>query len=332
MMRAMVLTKQREPLVLQEVEKPSPSSNQVLIKVHVCGLCRTDLHVVDGDLKEPKLPLIMGHQIVGTIEELGSSVTTLKVGQRIGVPWLGQACGHCHFCKTARENLCDHAVYTGYQSDGGYAEYCVANEQFCLPIPEEYPDIQAAPLLCAGLIGYRCYRKTGEAKTLGFYGFGSSAHILLQLAKYEGKEVFVFTRDGDNKAQELAKNLGADWVGHSNEAPPKEYEAAIIFAPVGALIPESLRHLEKGGIIVLAGIHMSDIPSFPYSILWGERSVGSVANLTRQDGVAFLQIAPKVPIHTEVISYPLEEVNQALNDLRTGKLTGSAVITIAEKD
>lgn len=327
-MRAMVLEKQRNPLVMREVPKPEPQTGQVLIKVHACGVCRTDLHVVDGDLKEPKLPLIIGHQIVGTIEELGEGVTSLNVGQRIGVPWLNHSCQHCRFCNSGRENLCDESTYTGYQVDGGYAEYCVANEQFCLPIPSEYPDIQAAPLLCAGLIGYRSYRMAGDARKIGFYGFGASAHILLQLARFEGKEVYAFTRQGDENAQKLAKKLGASWVGHSGEAPPETFDAAIIFAPVGSLVPEALKHLQKGGRIVCAGIHMSDIPSFPYSILWGERSICSVANLTRRDGVEFLSLAPKVPIISEVKTYDLENANEALSDLREGRLTGSAVITV----
>lgn len=323
----MILEQQKCPLVLRDIPIPRPQKGQVLIKVHACGLCRTDLHIVDADLKEPKLPLILGHQVVGCIVELGEGVSSLCVGQRIGVPWLNQSCQHCAFCCSGRENLCDASTYTGYQVDGGYAEYCVANEQFCLPIPPEFPDIQAAPLLCAGLIGYRSYRMTGDAKSIAFYGFGASAHILLQLARFEGKTIYAFTRKGDQKAQLLAKKLGAAWVGHSGEAPPNKFDAAIIFAPVGSLVPEALSRLQKGGRIVCAGIHMSDIPAFPYSLLWGERSICSVANLTRRDGAEFLSLAPKVPIISEVTLYPLEDVNIALSDLREGRLTGSAVLT-----
>jgi alcohol dehydrogenase, propanol-preferring len=324
----MILEEQHKPLVLREVAKPQPQRGQVLIKVHTCGVCRTDLHIVDGDLTEPKLPLILGHQIVGTVEKLGEGVNSINVGQKVGVPWLNHSCQHCGFCCSGRENLCDDSTYTGYQVDGGYAEYCVANEHFCLPIPHEYSDIQAAPLLCAGLIGYRAYRMTSDATRIGFYGFGASAHILLQLARFEGKEVYAFTRQGDENAQLLAKKLGATWVGHSGEAPPEKFDAAIIFAPVGGLVPEALSHLQKGGRVVCAGIHMSDIPSFPYSLLWGERSVCSVANLTRRDGIEFLALAPKIPIVSEVTTYDLEEANRALSDLRDGKITGSAVITL----
>lgn len=326
----MLLEQQRQPLVLREVPRPIPERGQVLIKVHVCGVCRTDLHIVDGDLTEPKLPLIIGHQVVGLIEEVGEGVSSLRIGQRIGVPWLNHSCQQCGFCHAGKENLCDKSTYTGYQLDGGYAEYCIANEQFCLPIPAAYSDIQAAPLLCAGMIGYRSYRMTGDAQKIAFYGFGASAHILLQLAHFEGKEVYAFTRQGDIQAQQLAKKLGAVWVGHSGETPPHPFEAAIIFAPVGCLVPEALAHLQKGGRVVCAGIHMSDIPSFPYSILWGERSICSVANLTRRDGLEFLAIAPQVPIITEVTTYPLEDANRALSDLREGRISGSAVITVKE--
>lgn len=327
-MRAMLLEKQQTPLILKEVPTPSPSEGQVLVKVHACGVCRTDLHVVDGDLKNPKLPLIIGHQIVGTVAELGQGVSGLSVGQRVGVPWLNHSCQNCCYCDNGEENLCDHATYTGYQVDGGYADFCVANEQFCLPLPSAFTEIQVAPLLCAGLIGYRSYRKTGDARKIGFYGFGASAHILIQLARFEGKDVYAFTREGDESAQQLAIKLGAKWVGHSSENPPVELDAVIIFAPVGSLVPEALKRLRKGGRLVCAGIHMSDIPTFPYSILWGERSICSVANLTRRDGVEFLELAPKIPIITEVTTYDLEKANEALSDLRDGRLTGSAVILV----
>lgn len=327
-MKAMILEKAGTPLIMQEVPKPKIKDNFLLIRVLVCGVCRTDLHIIDGELEEPKLPLILGHQVIGIVEEIGKGVTGFSVGERVGIPWLGGCCGHCDYCIHEKENLCDEALFTGYQVNGGYAEYCIADPRFCFPIPDQFPTIQAAPLLCAGLIGYRSYRMCGDAKKIGFYGFGASAHILAQLAKYEGREVYAFTRKGDTQAQELAKRLGAVWVGDSEESPPQQLDAAIIFAPVGSLVPTALRALKKGGSVVCAGIHMSDIPSFPYSILWGERIIRSVANLTRRDGVEFLEIAPRVPIQTEVKTYPLERANEALNDLRSGRLSGAAVLIV----
>ena len=330
-MRAMVLEKQQQPLRLAEVPEPVPGPGQVRLHVLVCGVCRTDLHVVDGELTEPKLPLIIGHQIVGRVEEVGEGVTRFKVGDRVGVPWLGYSCGTCLFCRSGRENLCDNAKYTGYQIDGGYAEKTVADERFCFPIPEGYPDVQAAPLLCAGLIGYRALRMAGDGKRLGFYGFGASAHILVQVARYQGREVYAFTRPGDTESQEFARSLGAVWAGSSKELPPELMNACIIFAPVGPLIPAALRATMKGGTVVSAGIYMSDIPSFPYSILWDERTIRSVANLTRADGEEFLKLAPKVPVHTDVSTYPLERANEALDDLRNGRFNGAAVLIVDEK-
>lgn len=327
-MRAMILEEQGQPLVAAEILDPVPQKGQVLIKVHACGVCRTDLHVVDGDLKEPKLPLIPGHQIVGTVIDASTSSGTIKDGDKIGIPWLGGSCGTCRFCRTERENLCGKARYTGYQIDGGFAEFCVADERFCFPIPQGYSDLQAAPLLCAGLIGYRSYRFTGEGKKIGFYGFGAAAHILIQVARYHNREVYAFTRKDDIEGQEFAKKLGAVWAGSSEELPPEPLDAAIIFAPVGELLPLSLKAVDKGGIVVCAGIHMSDIPSFPYEILWMERSIKSVANLTRRDGEEFLKLAPRIPVETEVHPYPLANANEALDDLRHGRLTGAAVIVI----
>jgi propanol-preferring alcohol dehydrogenase len=327
-MRAMVFTGVGNPLELRELSIPHPGPKQVLIKVAACGICRTDLHIVDGELKLPKLPLVLGHQIAGTIIELGEEVSDFKVGDRIGVPWLGGSCGVCTYCRAGKENLCDQAIYTGYQIDGGYAEYCVANAQFIFPIPTSYPDLQAAPLLCAGLIGYRCLRMTEGAKKVGFYGFGASAHLLIQVVNYRGGEVYAFTRPGDVKGQQFAKDLGAIWAGGSEDTPPTLLDAAIIFAPVGSLIPPALKALKKGGIVVCAGIYMTDIPSFPYSILWEERVIRSVANLTRKDGEEFLALAPKIPIRTETNPYPLEQANQALDDLRCGRFSGSAVLML----
>jgi propanol-preferring alcohol dehydrogenase len=325
-MKAMVLEQQRKPLRLQNILKPTPGDHQLLIRINACGVCRTDLHVIDGDLSAPKLPLIPGHQIVGQVEKTGRNVKRFYIEDRVGVPWLGGACNACRFCNTGSENLCDNAKYTGYQLDGGYAEYCLADERYCFPIPDSYSDIQAAPLLCAGLIGYRSYLMTGAAKKIGFYGFGAAAHILIQLANFEKRAVYAFTRAGDQKSQGSAGKLGAIWAGSSSEHPPELLDAAIIFAPVGELIPLALKHLNKGGIVVCAGIHMSDIPSFPYADLWGERSIKSVANLTRRDGEEFLKLAPQVPIKTKVHPYPLEDANIALDDLRKGKLTGTAVL------
>lgn len=328
MMHAMVMEKPGQNLIFKEVKKPAPKENEVLIKVQTCGICRTDLHVLDGELKNPKLPLIPGHQIVGIIEKTGALVTHFEIGQRIGVPWLGGSCEKCLFCLSGRENLCDEARFTGYQIDGGFAEYCVANQQFCFPIPNGYSDEQAAPLFCAGLIGYRALLKTNNAQHLGVYGFGAAAHILIQVAQKQDRKVYAFTSPGDVNAQEFAYKLGAAWAGDSDKPTPHLLDAAIIFAPVGDLVPLALRNTIKGGIVVCAGIHMSDIPSFPYSILWGERTLCSVANLTRNDGEEFLTLAPKVPVKTEVHTYPLTEVNQALADLRHGRFTGAAVITI----
>jgi propanol-preferring alcohol dehydrogenase len=330
-MRAMVLERQGEALRLSDATKPSPTDGQLLIKVHVCGVCRTDLHVVDGDLKEPKLPLILGHQIVGTVEDVSKGTGSHRQGDRVGVPWLGWSCGKCDYCRSGRENLCDNARYTGYQIDGGFAEYCVADERFCFPIPEGYPDLQAAPLLCAGLIGYRSLRMAGDGKRLGFYGFGAAAHILVQVANYQGREIYAFTRKGDKASQEFARKLGAVWAGNSEERPPEWLDAAIIFAPVGKLVPAALRAVRKGGVVVCAGIYMSDIPSFPYSILWEERVVRSVANLTRKDGHEFLDLAPKAGVKTEVHPYPLEKTNDALEDLREGRFEGAAVIVVDEE-
>jgi len=392
-MRAMVLEQPGQPLELREVPVPRPGPGQLLLRVHACGVCRTDLHIVDGELTEPRLPLIPGHQIVGEVVEAGDGVANysgadgsvrdslagtaarpteeagtasrpnnmagkmpappLQIGERVGVPWLGGSCGVCEYCTHGAENLCNAARYTGYQLDGGFAEYCVADARFCFPIPAGYPDLAAAPLLCAGLIGYRAYRialSSGSTDILsvssessdgqdvrpteprptrlGFYGFGAAAHILCQLARYEGREVYAFTSAGDTAAQDFARSLGAKWAGGSDEQPPAELDSAIIFAPVGALVPSALRAVRRGGVVVCAGIHMSDIPQFPYSILWGERVLRSVANLTRRDGAEFLAIAPQVPIRTEAHPYPLQRANEALADLRAGRFTGAAVITL----
>ncbi|RKX27942.1 MAG: alcohol dehydrogenase [Candidatus Zixiibacteriota bacterium] len=327
-MRAMVLDQPGQKLKLKEVPEPAQGENQVLIRVMVCGICRTDLHVVDGDLTDPRLPIIPGHQIVGRVEAIGEGVTSISVGERVGVPWLGGSCGKCSFCQSGRENLCDHARYTGYQIDGGFAEFCISDERFCFPIPEDYPDLQAAPLLCAGLIGYRSLCMAGEGHRLGFYGFGAAAHILIQVARYQGREVYAFTRHGDTEKTKFAKSLGAVWAGFSDQLPPEKLDAAIIFAPAGELVPIALKAIDKGGKVVCAGIHMSDIPSFPYSYLWEEREICSVANLTRRDGEEFLSLAPKVPIKTEVHPYPLEKTNEALDDLRNGRFNGAAVIVV----
>ena len=324
----MVLDSDGGPLRSAEVPVPEPGPEEVLLRVHACAVCRTDLHVVDGELPDPKLPLIPGHQIVGTVEGVGGRVDGFAVGDRVGVPWLGYTDGTCRYCLTGRENLCDGARFTGYQIDGGYAEYAAADHRFCFSIPEGYPDLQAAPLLCAGLIGYRSLTMTGDAERLGLYGFGAAAHIIAQVAVYQGREVFAFTRDGDEEAQGFARELGVAWAGDSSQAPPQELDAAIIFAPVGALVPAALRAVAKGGVAVCAGIHMSDVPSFPYEILWGERSLRSVANLTRKDGEEFLALAPEVPVHTEVVPFPLEEANEALNALRGGEIRGAAVLVV----
>ena len=327
-MRVMILDAPGQLLRLADLPIPTPKPEQVLLRVHACGICRTDLHIVDGELTQPKLPLVLGHQIVATVAATGDRARAFAVGDRVGVPWLGHTCNHCPYCLSARENLCDYAQFTGYQIDGGYAEYTVADERFCFPIPEGYPDLQAAPLLCAGLIGYRSYKMTNDAEKLGFYGFGAAAHILIQLARYQGRQVFAFTRPGDIKKQEFARHLGAVWAGGSDQLPPEQLDAAIVFAPSGNLIPAALRAVAKGGIVVCAEILMSDIPSFPYEILWSERVLRSVANLTRKDAEEFLALAPKIPIRTEVQAFPLTAANDAFNALRSGKINGAAALVI----
>ena len=309
-----------------ELPRPEPGPGQIRVKVAACGVCRTDLHVVDGDLPEPKLPIVPGHEIVGTVDALGACVDGFTLGQRVGVPWLGFSCGTCDYCTSGRENLCGEARYTGYQVDGGYADYCLADARYSFALPEGYSDAEAAPLLCAGLIGHRAYRMAGDARRLGVYGFGAAAHIMLQVALWEGREVYAFTRPGDTEAQTFARSLGASWAGASGAAPPEELDAAILFAPVGALVPEARKRVARGGTVVCAGIHMSDIPSFPYRILWEERSIKSVANLTRKDAEEFLALAPRVPVKTHTKDYPLAEANRALDDLRQGRLQGAAVL------
>jgi propanol-preferring alcohol dehydrogenase len=326
--RAMVLNDQQRPLRLEEVEPPRPGSGQLLVRVHACGVCRTDLHIVDGDLAPHGLPRTPGHQIVGTIEAVGEGAERFQRGTRIGVPWLGWTCGECRYCRSGRENLCDRARFTGYDLDGGYAEIAVADERFCFPIPEGYPDLQAAPLLCAGLIGYRSLRLCGDAERLGLYGFGASAHIICQVAAHQGRRVFAFTRTGDEEGQAFARELGAEWAGAADGPPPEELDAAIIFAPVGALVPAALRASAKGASVVCAGIHMSEIPAFPYEVLWGERAVRSVANLTRRDGEEFMRLAPQVPVRTEVEAFPLTRANEALDAVREGRVHGAAALVI----
>jgi alcohol dehydrogenase, propanol-preferring len=322
----MILAAPRQPLRPADLPVPEPGAGQVLVRVHVCAVCRTDLHVVDGELPDPKLPLVVGHQIVGMVERGGER---FRAGDRVGVPWLGWTDGTCRYCRSERENLCDAARFTGYQLDGGYAEWVIADDRFCFSIPEGYEDLQAAPLLCAGLIGYRSLRMTGDAERLGLYGFGASAHIIAQVAKHQGRTVFAFTRPGDEEAQRFARSLGADWAGSSEDRPPEPLDAAIIFAPVGPLVPLALSATAKGGVVVCAGIHMSDIPSFAYELLWGERSVRSVANLTRRDGEEFLELAPRIPVRTEITPFPLEQANEALDAVRTGRVHGSAVLSVA---
>ena len=317
-MRAMILPAPREPLELRDIDIPEPAPGQVRLRVSACAVCRTDLHVVDGELPHPKLPLVVGHQIVGVADD----------GRRLGVPWLGWTDGTCRYCTSGRENLCDHARFTGYDIDGGYAEYVVADERYCLELPDEYGDVHAAPLLCAGLIGYRSLRLAGDAERLGLYGFGASAHIVAQVARHQGRRLFGFVRRGDEDAREFALQLGCEWAGWSDEQPPDELDAAIVFAPVGALVPAALAALAKGGTVVCAGIHMSDIPSFPYELLWEERSVRSVANLTRLDGEEFLALAPRVPVRAEIETFALEDANVALDRLRQGALRGSAVLRL----
>ena len=325
----MVLRRQREELVVEEVADPTPAPGQVLIEVSACGLCRTDLHVVDGELPDPKLPLVPGHQVVGRIVATGEGVDDLPEGVRVGVPWLGWWCGQCRFCRAAQENLCDRARFTGYTLDGGYARYMTADSRACLRLPDRYEDLHVAPLLCAGLIGYRCLRLAGDAPKLGIYGFGAAAHIVTQVATHRGQDVYAFTRAGDTRALEFARSMGALWSGPADGGPPEELDAAIIFAPAGELVPLALRHVRKGGTVVCGGIHMSDIPSFPYALLWGERVLRSVANLTHADGVEFLRLAPSIGIRTEVETYPLEAANQALARLRAGEVRGAAVLSIA---
>jgi len=322
-MRAMRVHAPGKPLALDELPMPRPGPGQVRVRVLACGVCRTDLHVADGDLKDCAYPVVPGHEIVGRVETAGARFAP---GDRVGIPWLGWTCGECEYCRSGRENLCDRARFTGYTLDGGFAEYAVADERFCFPLPPSYGDAEAAPLLCAGLIGYRSYAMAGDARRLGLYGFGAAAHILAQVAKAQGREVYAFTRPGDATGQAFAKRLGAAWAGGSDALPPEALDAAILFAPVGALVPRALKAVKKGGCVVCGGIHMSDIPAFPYSLLWGERRVQSVANLTRRDGEAFLALAARAPIRTEVKTYPLERANQALDDLREGRLEGAAVL------
>lgn len=326
-MRAMILEKAGKLLRAVEMPTPGPAAKEILIRVSACGVCRTDLHVADGELPKPKLPLIPGHEIVGFVVERGKSAKRFEPGQRVGVPWLGWTCGKCKYCRAGRENLCERAEFTGYTRNGGYAEFTVADERFCFPIKGNSSDSNAAPLLCAGLIGFRSLAKTGNAKRLGIYGFGAAAHIITQVAKYQGRKIFAFTRHGDLKAQQLAKSLGAVWAGDSQTLPPEKLDAAIIFAPVGALVPTALAAVDKGGVVVCGGIHMSQIPAFSYDLLWGERSVCSVANLTRRDGEDFFKIAPRVPVRTTVEVFPLDQANEVLEKLRNGKIHGAAVLT-----
>jgi len=327
-MKAMVLFRPGEPLHPTDRPPPSPGRGEVRLRVVACGVCRTDLHVVDGELPDLGRPVVPGHQIVGVVEALGPGVERLAPGQRVGVPWLGWTCGTCRFCASGRENLCGEARFTGYQLDGGFAEQAVADARYCFPIPEGYPDAQAAPLLCAGLIGYRSLRMAGDAGRLGLFGFGAAAHIVIQVARHEGRRVFAFARPGDREARAFALSLGAEWAGDSGEAPPEPLDAAILFAPAGELVPAALRAVERGGTVVCAGIHMSDIPSFPYRILWEERVVRSVANLTRSDGEEFLALAPTVPVRTEVEVFPLAAANEALDRLRAGRVRGAAVLVV----
>ncbi|HJX48083.1 MAG TPA: zinc-dependent alcohol dehydrogenase family protein [Gaiellaceae bacterium] len=327
-MRAMVFTGVGTRLQEVELPQPQPRAGELRLSVHACGVCRTDLHIVDGELTEPKLPLVLGHQIVGTVLELGPGVTRFQPGQRVGVPWLGWTCGRCRYCRSGRENLCDNARFTGYTIDGGFAEETVADERYCFPLPEGYPDLQAAPLLCAGLIGYRSLRLAGDARLVGLYGFGASAHIVCQVARWQDRRVFAFTRPGDEQSQDFARSLGAEWAGSSLERSPEPLDAAIIFAPAGELIPAALASVAKGGSVVCAGIHMSEIPAFSYDLLWEERSVRSVANLTRADGEEFIALAPQVPVETDVETFPLHAANEALARLRSGAVNGAVVLSV----
>jgi len=328
-MRAMVLQKPKKPLILCDLREPDPGPHEVLIRVDCCGVCRTDVHIADGELTKPKLPLIMGHQVIGTVEKLGAKAEKYEVGQMVGAAWLGKCCMACEYCLSGKENLCDNASFMGYTQDGGYAEFCTAHEEFIYPVPTEYTSIQAAPLYCAGLIGYRTFRLAGMPKRVGLYGFGSSAHLLIQVAKSLGTECYVFTRHGDMKTQAFAKSLGAVWAGSSNEPSPKPLDAGLIFAPVGELIPKALLDVKKGGKVISAGIHMSDIPSFPYAYLWQERSISSVANLTRQDAYDFLEHASNIPLKASVTVFPLEQANQALDAIRTGSAEGSVILKVS---
>jgi propanol-preferring alcohol dehydrogenase len=326
--RAVVLAAARARLEERVLPRPAPAPGQVLLDVKACGVCRTDLHIADGELARPKLPLVLGHQIVGTVAEVGPGVDELEPGARVGVPWLGWTCGECRYCRSGRENLCDRARFTGYDLDGGYAEHAVADARFCFPLPLGYSDLQAAPLLCAGLIGHRALRLAGDAERLGLFGFGAAAHVVAQVATWQGRRVFAFTRAGDEEAQGFATDLGAVWAGAADERPPEELDAAIIFAPAGALVPAALAAVAKGGTVVCAGIHMSDIPSFPYDLLWGERTLRSVANLTRNDGEEFLALAPQVPVRTHVETFPLAAAGEALDRLRAGDIRGAAVLEV----
>jgi len=327
-MRAMVFNGVGRPLREEALPSRELGRGQVRLQVQACAVCRTDLHILDGELPDPKLPLVLGHQTVGLVSEIGKGGSRFTIGERVGVPWLGWTDGTCRFCRSGRENLCDRAVFTGYQVDGGFAEETVADERYCLRIPESYSDLQAAPLLCAGLIGYRSLMMTGEAERLGLYGFGASAHIIAQVARWQQRRVFAFTRAGDEEGQRFARSLGAEWAGSSTERPPEELDAAIIFAPVGELVPTALASVAKGGVVVCAGIHMSEIPSFSYDLLWGERALRSVANLTRRDGEEFMELAPKVPVRTEIREFRLGEANEALQHMRAGELRGAAVLKI----
>jgi len=319
----MVLDEVGSPLAERELPDPKPGEGEVVVEVAACGVCRTDLHVVDGELDEPALPLVPGHQIVGRVLDSGER---FGEGDRVGIPWLGWTCGECRFCRSGRENLCDRAGFTGYTRPGGYAERCAADERFCFPLPEGHPDLQMAPLLCAGLIGYRTLRLAGDAERLGIYGFGAAGHIVCQVARHQGRRVFAFTRAGDERAQAFARELGAEWAGDSGTTPPEELDAALVFAPVGELVPSALRAVAKGGSVVCGGIHMSDIPRLPYELLWGERVLRSVANLTRRDGEEFLQLAPRIPVETRAQPFPLGQANEALDRLRSGDLSGAAVL------
>lgn len=329
MMRAMTLNAPGEALELQERALPVPGPGELLVKVHACGVCRTDLHVVDGELPDPKLPVVPGHEIVGAVQQTGPDVEGFRTGQRVGVPWLGWTCGRCRWCLSGRENLCDLARFTGYTLDGGYADYVVSDARYTFALPEGLGDAETAPLLCAGFIGYRSLRMAGEGERLGLYGFGASAHIVCQIARWQGRKVFAFTRPGDTEGQEFARSMGAQWAGGSDEPPPEKLDAAIIFAPVGALAPAALKAVDKAGVVVCAGIHMSDIPAFAYRLLWEERILRSVANLTRRDGEELLEVAPKVPLHTHVETFPLPAANEALSRLRSGQITGAVVLTMA---